>query len=102
LLILRNVINYDPPREFSSYLHRAGRSCRGVDQSGSVISLLIKKKDRQFAQFLVGNLQKKKVEVPRELSKLAGKQGRFKGILVKRNDEEMKIKRQLGRGNIFF
>lgn len=90
------MINYDPPREFASYLHRAGRSCRGESTSGVSISLLLKKKDRKFARFLLENLQKRGVDIPKELRQAVGKKSRFKKMLEKRNREEVEKRQELG------
>ena len=92
----RNVINYDPPREFASYLHRAGRSCRGNSEGGSSISLLVKKKDKKFARFLLENLKNRNVEIPKGLIKMAGKKSKIRNFLKKRNEEELIEKQQLG------
>lgn len=102
ILIISFVINYDPPREFNNYLHRAGRTCRGLNTEGLCISLLIKFRDDKFAKFLDYNLKSRNKTVPENLRQVLNKKTKSKSksksskILKKRNDQEMKKKEEYG------
>jgi predicted nucleic acid-binding OB-fold protein len=77
-------------------LHRAGRSCRGDSTSGICTSLLVKKKDKKFARFLLENLKKRNISIPHELKQVTGKKSKMHKMLKKRNQEELKERDDLG------
>ncbi|KAI9005054.1 P-loop containing nucleoside triphosphate hydrolase protein [Hyaloraphidium curvatum] len=73
---VRNVINYDVPKDIDTHVHRIGRTGRaGV--KGNAWSLVTPKEDH-FAGLLVRNLEESGQIVPSALLSLAHKNSRFR------------------------
>ena len=66
---LRTVVNYDVARDIDTHTHRIGRTGR-AGEKGTAYTL-VTSKDRDFAGYLVRNLEGANQFVPQELMDIA-------------------------------
>lgn len=69
------VVNFDFPKTFSDYVHRIGRTARGVSDSSGSATSFFSLDDRFHALELVGFLRKSGQEVPDALQAMARSNG---------------------------
>uniref|UniRef100_A0A915JC65 RNA helicase n=1 Tax=Romanomermis culicivorax TaxID=13658 RepID=A0A915JC65_ROMCU len=74
---IKTVINFDAPRDIDTYIHRIGRTGR-AGEKGYAYTLLVSEKDKDFAGFLVRNLESAGHDVPQKLLDLAMLNPKFK------------------------
>ena len=67
---IRAVVNFDFPKHFEDYVHRIGRTARGMDAEGDAYSFFVPSEDKGIARDLVKLLYESKQPVPPELEAL--------------------------------
>lgn len=81
---IKTVINYDAPKDMDTYIHRIGRTGR-AGEKGTAYTLLVSDKDKDFAGYLVRNLESFGHEVTPKLLELANQSTLFGKSRFKQN-----------------
>lgn len=63
---IKTVVNYDPPKDSDTYIHRIGRTGRAGDQDGLAITLLLQT-DWKISIMLIKILESSCIPIPQEL-----------------------------------
>ncbi|CAD8206942.1 unnamed protein product [Paramecium pentaurelia] len=75
------IIQYDPPDDTKEYIHRVGRTCRGLNSSGKALIFLLPEEKGYLAHLKLAKVVMNEFEFPEE--KLANIQDQFEKLIEK-------------------